>query len=560
MSLCLKITVSALLLITPLASLALERTELLPQGETSVRITQSGPLRNDFNDAFGDRLRKDERIQDFTEAFAEKLKKKAADGKFTLETRTLFEILKLLKGEIAFVYNSAAKISILTMDRIYLAATASPEDYANVLKRTAWLHEQTSEQTVRKKETFNDVEIVCDIIRGGEPTQQTCWLAWVQGTVLLGSDREWIEKSIVRLQKEPVTEPPERKLSCRFPIGLWIRKSLEDAEDDKRAKSEALWNALGFMDIEQYQLGIEMKDGELILDGNLTCSELGQGLFLLLDTTPEDFSDNRLVPDNASSFSYGKLDLLTFWQALPEMLKSLPPDMGMPLSGVLMFFEKQSGLNIEQDLLAHAGRQFTWFSVPVSTNQPMLISVELNNSTAMENSLTTLLASPFAGTWSSAVAVSDFRGHTIYNKKEKTSDAEPFALCVTDSHLLFGSNAEVVRNTILQMERTGYQEPSTMQKTAEKLAPSTAFGYGAMDHRTAPAVMYIRVSDSTFSAGFGIQPDVGKPTDGKEPGENEISLDHLTSFLNNTYHFIEAVPNGIHHRIVFENNKNQGAH
>jgi hypothetical protein len=109
------------------------------------------------------------------------------------------------------------------------------------------------------------------------------------------------------------------------------------------------------------------------------------------------------------------------------------------------------------------------------------------------------------------------------------------------------------------MERTGHQEPFTMQKTAEKLAPSTAFGYGAMDHRTAPAVMYIRVSDSTFSAGFGIQSDVGKPTDGKELGENEISLDHLTSFLNNTYHFAEAVPNGIHHRIVFENNKNQGA-
>lgn len=84
-----------------------------------------------------------------------------------------------------------------------------------------------------------------------------------------------------------------------------------------------------------------------------------------------------------------------------------------------------------------------------------------------------------------------------------------------------------------------------------------AFGYGAMDHRTAPAVMYIRVSDSTFKAGFGLH--VGKPTDGKELGENEISLDHLTSFLHNTHHFAEAVPNGIHHRIVFENHKNQGA-
>ena len=42
-------------------------------------------------------------------------------------------------------------------------------------------------------------------------------------------------------------------------------------------------------------------------------------------------------------------------------------------------------------------------------------------------------------------------------------------------------------------------------------------------------------------------------------GENEISLNHLTSFLHNTYYYMEAVPSGIHHRIIFETDQTQGA-
>ena len=64
--------------------------------------------------------------------------------------------------------------------------------------------------------------------------------------------------------------------------------------------------------------------------------------------------------------------------------------------------------------------------------------------------------------------------------------------------------------------------------------------------------MYIKVSDTNFSTGIGFNGNLDRSTKKEELGENEIWLNHLTSFLNTTYHFAEAIPGGIHHRIILE--------
>ncbi len=549
----LKTRVLFLLLTLPLTTVALERTELLPTAGGYVRITQAKLLWKEFDDAYGKRLRTDKKVQEFLEAFGDKLKKKNVDGKYAHAFR-VFEMVKLLKGEIALVYDSGKDSDT------YIAATASSEEFMQIVERTAWLQEQAPYEAVRKRETFQNTEVIHDIICGGTTNETSYWMACSHNTLLLSSEREWVEKNIVRLQKEKIKEPTESKLSCRFPLAQWIRSSLEKEEDDERAETETQWNALGFLDIEQYLLEIEFKEGELVVDGSLTASDLDKGLFSLLDLAPEDFSGIRIIPDNASSFSYGKLDFLRFWQTLPDILNTMP-DVGNWFYQMITFLQQQGGVDIEHDVLAHTGKQFTLSTVQVSTNQPLLVSLDLKDGRALEKSFTTFFASPFAKMWSQYFSISDFRGHTIYEKREPASDTKSIALCVTENNLLFGSGAEVVRETILRLESGISPEPYPMQKAACRYASGNSFSYGAMDHQQATTLIYIRVSDTNFSAGIGFKSDLTTSDESSkkgELGENEISLRHLTSFLNTTYHFAEAVPGGIHHQIIFETDKNQG--
>jgi hypothetical protein len=71
-------------------------------------------------------------------------------------------------------------------------------------------------------------------------------------------------------------------------------------------------------------------------------------------------------------------------------------------------------------------------------------------------------------------------------------------------------------------------------------------------------MLQINVSDSEFNVGLGFQRN-DKAIDNKEElGENEISFNYITSFLNDAYHFAEAVPDGIHHRIILKHNSTKG--
>jgi hypothetical protein len=319
----------------------------------------------------------------------------------------------------------------------------------------------------------------------------------------------------------------------------------------------------GTFELEQGLLELEMVQGSLVVDSRFTITNPGRGLFALLDTAPESFSDDRIVPQNASSFSYGKIDLPGLWKKLPEILGTLPPRQAAPIARMTALFQQQSGLDIEHDILAHAGNRFTLHTELAGTNQPMLVTLELANDRAFAQSLDTLLASPFAKGWAQQVKTTQYRGRTIHHKKN-TSDPskEPWAVCATDRRLLIGSNADIVRETILRMESSSPPLHPPMRAAARKYAPANAFGYGAMDHRKAEALVYIKVSDNSFSAGIGFQADVDVPKNQgtkDKPGTNEISLNHLTSFLSMTYHYMEAVPEGIHHRLVFENDETQGA-
>jgi len=318
-----------------------------------------------------------------------------------------------------------------------------------------------------------------------------------------------------------------------------------------------LFKAFGLAGVSDYRLHVEITGNELILDSTLAVSDLDQGLFSLLDTSPEKSVQNGLLPRPFSSFMVGQINLARFWGKLPEIIGAAHAASTDRFAMTVRAIQQNTGLDIGQDLLAYIGPQFVVSTRSQNEKQSWVIALELSNEQALEQSLDSLFSSPMALSWGNFIATSDFRGHVFRCLKAQDPEANPTALSTANGQLLIG-NADLVRETIQQLESSTNPQPSTMERITRKHAPANAFGLGATDHRNTTSVMYIKMSDSSFSAGLGISGGQDSEKEKEELGENEISLNYIASFLQNSYHFAEVVPGGIHHRIVLEYQNPQG--
>ena len=542
-----------LLSVLPRPSGAMERSKLFQQSRTYLRITNVSNFWNRLDEMYVAELRKDEQFRDFSIAFAEKLKTKSAEGTIPLGLRLLCEQLPFIKGEAV-----AATTTNKDEDILYqMAAAMTEEKYRESLRRGDWQQTASSAPIETLKSDFQGLEIIQSIENGGTPEEESYWRTHINGTLLISGNREWVEKNIVKLQNETIDEPTGNKLHCHLPLGPWIRDSLKKKKSaEERAENRAMYQALGFLSIKHYLLDLEIKEHEVVIDGQLIFFKQGEGLFSLLDTTPGIEANPRMLPPESSSFLAGRIDLAGFWKELPRILSTAPQKFSGPLGKMIDEFQKQTEIDIGNDLLAHTDNQFTYLTVPVAeTNQSILISLELKDGQAMEQSLDRLFSSPLLKP--GIVEIEAFRGRTIYSTKSKEPDARPFALCPTASQLLFG-NDHLVRECIQRLDNNEEPEHSALPANAGRHAPDNACGVGAMNHRKAESLLYVNISDSRFSAGLGFQTGSKKENEKKALGENEISFNYVTSFLQNSYNFAEAVSGGIHHRIIFEHEEPEG--
>lgn len=545
---------AAALLLFPAASRGLERTELLPAADTSLRVSGAADLRAAFDRAFGERLRADPQVMRFWSGLTNKFDARMGKERPPVVFLHLLEAHRLLKGEIATVYTLTETSP--QKRRICLAARADDEEYRTFLEATARQNGRTDDAVVRLKTPFQGSELTCDVVNGGSTNQTACWMGFVENTLLLSTDREWVEQNIVRLRDETVREPESSRIALRFPLGIWIRQMLDRA-GETAAEKELMLETLGLLEFNEYQLGIEVQDDDLVFDGTLRIGDMQHGLLNLLDTEPTDFSDDRAIAPNATSFSCGRIALNRLWAKLPDIIGGLPSRTGNSFMGLVLFFQQQSGLDIGNDLLAHTGSRFTFHTELAGTNQIALFSLELIDSRAFNDSLTRLLASPVAKKWSPFVEVTEYRGHPLYRPVATHPDADP-AICIADGRLLLGSRASMVREAVLRMESDTRSEPGPLLRTARALAPDRAFGYGGMDHLAASLLIQFQASDHDISFGASIS-SKGRTSRNAQSDDDGMSLDHLASYLNDTYHYAEAVPEGIHHRLIIRTGTNKGA-
>jgi hypothetical protein len=549
MSRCIKAFTLSLLFSLPLASFSLERAALLPpEAQTYVRVSNTVEFWEKLKKSSLGKLWADQQFQDFIgNPDAEVWHELFFESETEAEDQVFIEQMKMLNGEVVLGIN-------LETDNLFIIATMSKDDFVRGLELDDKLRDVIKDPFEIVKSTFQDVEIIEHIENVGTPQQESSWQAHIGNTFILGYSREWIEKSIVRLKKDEIKEPDGNPvLTFNLPLAQMIEQELKN---DGAGKNErALLEAMGILNIEVFTSTIEFKDDEMVADNILGISDLGKGLFSLLDVQPSELPTVTFIPENIASLEVGRFNLMRFWQEIPVFLTAAQPGVKPQFDMMLAMIQQQAGINIEQDLLAHLGTKYVAFSVVEGPTQSSVVAVDLKDSMAFKKGLETGLAAPAMQPYvASGLEISDFLDHTIYTLKNSDPN-DTMGIAIAGDYLLYGDQdglRQVIRSVNSDAAANQAFERTELVKGLRQQITPRAFGYSVIDwHKNMDIIVqeltkpeYITLIQQNWAkSGSALPP----------PDFNKLPpADHIASFFNVSYQYIEARDNSLHQRVILK--------
>ncbi|MBT8045875.1 MAG: hypothetical protein KJN67_01795 [Pontiella sp.] len=549
MSRCLKIALLILIPVLPIASFGMERTELLPpEAQAYVRITNTTNFWTRLKASPLGQLWADQQFQDFLgNPDAETWQELFFANESTAEDEVFLEQLKMLNGEVILAFDTEH-------DDPYLVAAISEADFQRSLELDENLADLAHDTFDIVRSTFQDVEIIQHIDHPGEPRETSSWQTFVNNTLVLGYSREWIEQCIVTLKKETVKEPEGNPiLNLNIPLAKLIQHSIDSKKS--RSQESALLTALGLLDIERLTAQLELKESEMVADNVLSISNLERGLFTILDVQPSELPTVTFIPENISSIEVGRVNLLRFWREIPNVLLAAQPGMKPQFDMLLAMIQQQAGINIELDLLANIGTRYISFAVAENEGQRSVVAVDLKDGAAFKKGLETAMAAPAMQPYVAAgIDIQEFLDHTIYVQKN-ASETVPNGLAISGDYLLYGAPEglrQVIRSITSDAAANQSFERSELVKGLRRHVPPRAFAYSAIDWKTNIDVLMGELSKPKNRAliqqqwarsGAALPP----PDFSKLP-----PADHIASFFNTSYQYLEASIDGLHQRIILK--------
>jgi len=540
---------TGLLLALPLATTALERTELLPpQAQAFVRVSNTTNFWNQLKKSSIGRLWQDQQFQDFlgnpdTETWQEMF----FDGEMTAEDEIFLEQLKTLNGELILAFDMEG-------ENPYIVATMAKADFDRSLVLDDRMRELVDEPFDIVRQRFQDTEIIMHVKSPGTPKESRSWQAHVGATFVMGDSREWVERCIVRLTKDAVKEPEGNPvLNFNIPLATLIEDAFTKGEAG--ASERAVLEALGIMDIENFTSTIELQDDQMVADNNLRIAALGKGLFTILDVQPSELPTVTFIPENIATIEVGRFNLLGLWQEIPNVLAQAQPEMKPQFDMLLAMIQQQAGINLEQDLLAHLGKKYVAFSTVERTKQDSVVAVDLENGAAFKKGLETALSAPAMQPYVAAgIEIEDFLDHTIYTLKE-ADPSNTMGLAVTGDYLLYGTPdglRQVIRSKTSDAAANLAFERTELVKGLREIVPSRAFTYSAIDWKKNMDVILGELTKPEYTAmirqRWAMSGSALPPPDFKKLPPS----DHIASFFNVSYQYIEAGPHGLHQKIILK--------
>lgn len=542
-----KLSALSLLLALPLASSALQRTDLLPpQGQTYVQISNTTSFWTALQKSSIGTLWMDQQFQDFMgNPDKETWNTFFFDGESKEEDDVFVEQMKMLTGEVVLAFD-------IETEDIYIIADMSADDFQRGLLLDDQLRNVIENPFEVIKSTFQGVEIVQHIDSPDTDEETSSWQAHVGRTFVLGYTREWVEQCIVRLKKEDITEPKGNPiLNLNLPLKALFLDSFEGPDG---AEDRSMFEALGLLGIETFRSRIELRDSEMIVDNNLAIDDLDHGLFALLDTEPSELPTVTFIPEKLASLEVGRFDLFSLWKEIPVMLAQANPEAKPQFDMMLAMVQQQTGINFEQDLLAHLGTKYLAFATD-GKNQSSIIALELEDGMSFKKGLESALTAPTMQPYvASALEISDFLDHTIYTIKD-ADPAEAMGVAVTDDYLLYGDPEglrQVIRSITSEAAANMAFEQTALVKGLRKHVSPAAFGFGGIDwKRNMDAIMhelakpeYVSLIQQNWARSGAVLPP---PDFSKLP-----SAEHIASFFNTSFQYTEANGDGLHQKIILK--------
>lgn len=543
-----------LLLTLPLAASALDRVELVPpDAQSYIHISDTTRFWSTFKESSVGQLWADPQFQDFLgNPDAETWQEVFFEGEPDTEDQVFLEQLKMLTGEVILAYDPK-------IDGPYIIAAMSADDFLRSLELDDQLKSVANTPFEIIKSTFQNVEISQHIENGGTPKESSYWQAHIAETIVVGGKKEWVEKCIVHLKKEAVTEPKGNpSLSLNLPLSKLINDEI--LEDMAQAPSpaydpEVLFDALGLMGVGHFSFKLELKDTEMVADSTLRISDLTKGLFTLLDTQPSELPTVSFIPDDIASLEVGRINPLRFWQEIPKVLATSMPALTPQFDMLLAMLQQQIGINLEQDLLAHLGTKYLSFSTNGDGEPITVIALELKDGAAFKTGLETTLAAPVLQPQvATGLVIEEFLDHTVYTLKNADPDSV-VAFGVVGNYLLYGHPnglRQVIRTEASGEVANPSFEQSALVKGLRQHVPTRAFGYSAIDWKKNMDFIVRELSKPEYvtvllqqwaTSGSPLPP----PDFNKRP-----SADHIASFFKVSYQYAEETNEGIHHRIILK--------
>lgn len=545
MSLFRKTAALSLALALPLASFALQRTDLLPpNGQTYFRISNTVAFWEALQKSSVGRLWQDQQFQDFMgNPELEAWHSFFYDGDTDEETRVFVQQMEMLNGEVVLAFDSET-------ENIFIIAAMSDDDFKRSLELDDNLRAVTENPFDVVRSSFQGVEIVQHIDSPGTDNETSSWQAHVGSTLILGYDLEWIEQCIVRLKKDEITEPDGVPvLNLKIPVKDLLVNSA-DNEDDRR-----LFNALGIMDVSAFRSRIALQDNQMMIDNWLFINDLDRGIFNMLDTEPSELPTVTFIPENLTSLEVGRIDLPGLWKEIPSILQEIDPGTKPQFDMMLAMLQQQTGINIEQDLLSNLGTKYLSFSTVEGDTTSSVIALELEDGMAFRQGLESALTAPTMQPYvAAALEISDFLDHTIYTLKQAPPD-EQMGVAVTGDYLLYGDPAGL-RQTIRSITSEGAAntafEQSELVQGLRKQVSSEAFGFSAIDWKKYMHIIVAELEDGEFPAmieqNWARSGSALPPPDFSKLPDSE----HIAQYFNVSYQYIEADSSGLHQKIILK--------
>lgn len=540
-----------------LNAFALDRMSLLPPNQqVRVRVSNVTEFLNRLKDSPFGQLWADPQFQDFIGNPSEE---KWMDALFKDKSEAYKEItldqLKMLKGEVVVGANPDSK-------EICIIAAMSPEDYRRSLEQDEQLKTLEEAHVEIIHDEFQGISVIRHIRDGGGEEMHTSWQAHLADTMLVGSSREWIERSIIQLKKESPEEPEgSPSLDLKLKLSRLIEEMVQNTQQKPPSNpnapdKKALFEALGLLGVENGSVTFRLDEDKMVSDSTLDIRNLTKGLFALLDMQASSLPTVTFIPEEISSIEVGRIHLLGLWREIPNILGAVSPSGKMQFDMLSGMIQQQAQIDVDQDLLSNLGTQYISYSVadPETTQQVSVVGIELKDRVAFKTALERALTAPALQPQVSALLEEEpFLEHTIYTIKNQQEGSAPLAFSIAADRFFYG-HPNMIRRVIrtrssADAAQTSF-ENSPLVRGLRQHTPSNAFGYRAIDWKEQMESILKQLSNPAFIAAFkqGFENSnnaIKLPDFGKMP-----SAEHLASFFNTTYQYIEKTDTGLHQRVI----------